>query len=308
MGMIYRMSLKKLSDLLKAGVGTGIGDLYIPWITVTKKNTTTKSNQSITKMPGLERHCHFLSRAEKHMAHILWWAGASDVREQFPLFPWPHPNPKSALNFPHNYGEHPGLNSIAEDAGIRIPNYPKIKLPWVLTLDLMVTTQWPDGSFKQLIGISCKPMTELLLSEKNLWTLQRLELDRRYCKEAGISHLLAHAEKLPPAIGRELEWLAPAMTTKQLNTKRLSCEYKYFVEKLSTNVYDTPASIAANLAAHSLGWSNIEIGEALRTAIWCQDVDVDISQRLNLAAPLKRGGHAIRAMYRERLLGLKTND
>jgi len=305
--MVYKTTAKQLIADIEAGVGTGTGDTYEPWIKVKKKNTSTRSNQSIAKGPGLKRHCHFLSRGEKDWAHTLWWIGVTDVREQYPLFPWEHSHARNQVDASQDWGVHPGLQVIADEAGIRLPLYPRIQVPIVLTLDLMATTSWPDGTYKGLVGFSCKPRSDLLKENQAPWFYERLELDRRYCIVAGIPHLLAHPERLPGSLSRELEGLAPHATLQEIKALRASTRYLRFVEYLERSVYTTPACLAANVAGRKVGWTHEEAGIYLRTAMWCQDVDANLSERTNLAAPLQPGGRDLRAKLRRALLG-DAND
>lgn len=305
--MVYKTTAKKLLADLDAGVGSGTGDDYEPWIKVTKKNTSARSNQSIAKVPGLKRLCHFLSRGEKDLSHTLWWIGAADVREQYPLFPWEHSHPRSQVDATQDWGLHPGVQAIAKDAGICLPVYPRIQIPIVLTLDLVATSRWPDGTCRGLVGFSCKAKSEYLREDQPPWFRERLELDRRYCTVGAIPHLLVHPERLPGRLPRELEALAPHATLEEMRAIRASARYLRFVECLERWAYVMPACIAANVAGRRVGWTHEEAGIYLRMAMWCQDVDVDLSERTNMAAPLVRGGRELRQQLRRTLLG-EAND
>ena len=305
--MVYKTTAKKLLADLDAGVGAGTGDDYQPWIKVTKRNTSARSNQSIAKVPGLKRHCHFLSRGEKDLAHTLWWVGAADVREQYPLFPWEHSHPKNQVDEGRHWGLHPGVQAIAKEAGIRLPLYPRIQVPIVLTIDLIATSRWPDGTYKGMVGFSCKPRSEFLKENQAPWFYERLELDRRYCAVGEIPHLMVHPERLPGRLPRELEGLAPHSTLEEIGGLRASAPYLRFVEYLERSAYNMPACIAATVAGRRVGWSHEEAGFNLRLAMWCQDVDVDLSERTNMASPLKQGGRALREKLRRTLLG-DAND
>src|SRR5579871_3165360 len=103
-----KMTLKKLREWIVEGRGTGTGDYYQPWIKITRTTSSPNSNLSIVPMPGLRRLCHFLSRGERAVAHVMWWLGAEDVREQYPLWPWEHRAPLAEVLPDHNAPHHPG--------------------------------------------------------------------------------------------------------------------------------------------------------------------------------------------------------
>jgi hypothetical protein len=113
---------------------------------------------------------------------------------------------------------------------------------------------------------------------------------------------------LPGTLGRELEGLAPNATSQQLSTLRTSAPYLSFVEEIQATIYEKPACVAAEEAGRRHGWSHKEIGTNLKTSLWCQDVDADLSRRTNLAAPLKRGGRRQRAELRRVLMGDALED
>ena len=306
--MVYKTTAKKLLADLEAGVGNGTGDAYEPWIKVTKRNTSSRSNQSIAKMPGLNRHCHFLSRGEKDLAHTLLWLGVADVREQFPLFPWEHTHPANRVDKGRDWGVHPGMRAVAQDAGITLPVYPRLQLPIVLTLDIMATVHWPDGEFRNLFGYSCKAKPEVTKGHQTVSLFERLELDRRYCEAGNLPHLLVFPELLPGRLPRELEALAPIATRANIEAARADYTYLKFVENLEETSYQKPACVAAKEAGQKIGWGYQQSGSALKLAMWSQDVDADLSRRTNLATPLVRGGRRLRAELRRTLLGVSGED
>jgi hypothetical protein len=306
--MVPNPNPEKLLEAIRAGIGTRTGDAYRPWITVRKKNTSATSNQSIARMPGLKRHCHFLSRGEKDLAHTLWWLGVADVREQLPLFPWQHVHPASYVEGTRDWGDHPGMQAVAEEAGIALSLYPKIRIPVVLSLDLLANLQWPDGSFRGLVGFSCKSISEVEAEGQTPRLYERLELDRRYCVAGRFPHILAYPEKLPGRLPRELEAIAPLGTTSEIRSARQDSRYKAFTEELQRTAYSTPACVAANEAGAKVGWGHEQSGHALKLAMWSLDVDNDLTRRTNLAAPLKKGGRRVRAELRRLLLGVNDEN
>lgn len=291
-----------LENSIAHGFGIGIGDLYQPWISITRHRTSKISNQGCVRMPSLARHCVFLSRGEQYLAHVLWWIGAVDVREQYPLWPWPHRSPCAEVDDTHDWPDHPGMAAVARDAGIKLFNYPGLPVPAILTIDVMVTVVGDDGVHR-LLGISCKPRDLYVGATAADRLRERLELDHRYCISARIGYRLLHPERLPRVLVRQLEWLAPRATRGELDGLRKSTAYRRFVDYLRRHIYDRPASDAIHFAGRAVGWDSQTAGQYARTAIWTLDVDVALGSPVSLHEPLGRGGIALRTEIRHRIFG-----
>lgn len=300
--MRAKMTFQKLEAAIEQGRGIGILDRYKPWITITRSGTSKTSNQSFVRMPCLSRHCCFLSLGERQIAHVLWWAGAEDVREQFPLWPWEHPSPYSAIDSNRQWPQHPGMIEVAREAGIPLYKYPGMKIPAVLTIDLMVTFRHRDPDAPSaLIGISCKPQEQYTRARPADRLRERLELDRRYCQVARIKHLLVHPEQLRSRLPRELEWLAPRATRAEIEELRRSSQYQDFVIELAKRAYDTPVIDAIRLARRKVGWSKVKAESITRTALWLLDVDANPLGPIEFHAPLRLGGRTLRQEIRCRI-------
>ena len=298
-----KMTFKRLTDSILDGLGTGLGDRYKPWIQITKRNTSKKSNQSRVPMPGLRRRCHFLSRGERDMANVLWWIGAADVREQFPLWPWPHPHPQDELNTDKKQPEMPGMVEIARDAGIPTYNYPGLGIPAVLSLDLWVTLPHEVGETRRLLGISCKHRSVVEGASALERDIERLELDRRYCLIGGSDHLLVHPEQLPQELIRQLDWLAPLQSSEGIARIVTSRDYQVFLERFERRAFVMPVHRAADEAQRGLGWSKGFAGFVTRMSLWRQDIDVDLLNPISMTSPLRSGGRALLQVLRKRIFG-----
>lgn len=291
-----------LEKSIERGLGVGTGDHYQAWISLTRHNTSKTSNQCYVRMPQLARHCVFLSRGEQYLAHVLWWIGAADVREQYPLWPWAHRSPYSEVDETRAWPDHPGVAAIAHEAGIRLYHYPGSSIPAILTIDMLVTVAGEDRA-QRLLGISCKPRDLYLRASSADRVRERLELDHRYCSAAGIGYLLLHPERLPRVLVSQLEWLAPRSSRHELSVLRESSAYRRFIEHLRRHIYDRPASYAIRAAGRVVGWDPQTAGRHGRTAVWLLDVDVALGRPISLDEPLRRGGVALRAEIRRRIFG-----
>lgn len=305
--MRAKMTCKRLEQLIEEGRGIGTGDQYLPWIQITRSGTSKTSNQSSMRMPCLGRRCCFLSQGERYLAHVLWWAGALDVREQFPLWPWPHANPHSEVDCTREWSKHPGMIEVARGAGIRLYPYPGMKIPAVLTIDLLVTIQLDQATHPTLLGISCKPQEQYVQAQSVDRLRERLELDRRYCQTAGIKHVLLHPEQLPSSLPRQLEWLAPRATRAEIETLRRSNRYEDFVSHLTQHACNVPVSDAIQSAKRKVGWSKLKAESAARTAFWLLDVDANPLRSIEFHEPLHLGGRALKQEIRRRIFGEATS-
>lgn len=299
-----KYTMKKLAASIAEGRGTGNLDSYKPWIQVTRRVSSPCSNPSVVPVPYLTRLTHYLSRGERVFALFIWWLGASDVREQYPLWPWEHRHPAMQLGGSHADRIHAGTRAIAADAGIALHDYPGLAVPWILSLDLLITVP-ASINHSRLVGVSCKPKLVLESGAPSDRELERLELDRRYCLHAEIPHHVAHPELLPRSLVARLHWLAPIESHSSLADLEASSQYRRFVEILGTTGYDRPAWIASQEAGKRVGWSIKEEQRAFKVALWNQDVDADISQPFTTTQPLSPGGIAFRALARNRWLGPK---
>lgn len=295
------MTPARVVEWIAEGRGTGVGDAYLPWIQITKSNTSSRSNQSVARLTGLARPCHFLSRGERHLSQVLLWLGVEDVREQFPLWGWDHPHPMEEVAPDGAWDPMPGMEEIAKEAGIDVFRYPGTKIPAVLTTDLLVTLPTRDGT-KRLAGISCKPESEYT-KETGEHVRERLELDRRYMACAKLPHLLAHPEQLPRDFIRQLDWLAPLVPFSAIRQFASCASYQKFAERLSSTAFDRPLGIAAVEASHGLEWS-VEFAQgAARFALWRLDVDANLLKPIAMWEPVPQGGRSIRNQIRANLFG-----
>lgn len=296
-----KFSMVKLAAAIQDGRGTGTGDSYKPWINVTRSVSSPCSNTSVVPVPHLKRLTHYLSRAERQFALFLWWLGAVDVREQYPLWPWAHMHPEIQLGGT-SHANHSGMATIAEQAGIPLRNYPGLPVPWILTIDMLVTVPAAVNP-SRLIGVSCKPKEILDSGSPSDREIERLELDRRYCLHANIPHRVAHPELLPNELLVQLHWLAPMESYVALSSLTKSSQYQKYVERLNGTAYDRPAWIASSEAGKRVGWATQLEQRAMRIALWYQHVDVDLSKPLVMTRPFTAGGAALRNGAAQRWLG-----
>jgi hypothetical protein len=88
-----RSAFEKLCKRIRQGAGQGHLDEYVPLWQVTRANPTRFGSQQAGPMPGYHRASNFRLPAHREAALICLWAGALDVRENYPLWPGRHPHP-----------------------------------------------------------------------------------------------------------------------------------------------------------------------------------------------------------------------
>lgn len=301
-GLAMRFSMRKLAAEIQAGRGSGTMDAYKPWIEVTRRVSSSCSNLSVVPVPHLTRLTHYLSRGEREFALFLWWAGAIDVREQYPLWPWEHLHPAMQVGAESATRFHPGTRAIAQEAGIPLRNYPGLPVPWIVSIDLLVTVPATVNAAR-LVGISCKPEKILASGSPTDRELERLELDRRYCLHAEVPHRVAHPEQLPRELVRQLHWLAPIESHAAIGGLTTSAQYRTYVERLRETGYDRPAWIASREAGKHVGWHESLEQRAMKVAMWYQHVDVDVSRPVVTTQPFRPGGVSLRDRARQQWLG-----
>lgn len=200
------MTWEKLQKLIEEGAGQGHGESYRPFIEVRRRNSSPNSNQTVGPLPGQKRPFHGLARLERHIGMLCYWLGAQDVREQFPVWPFPHSHPLAGAATAEQYETvvAPGLLEIAEDAGIDHGVYVGTGIPYVATLDV-VATVLREHVPPRLVVFSCKPYEAVANACPTSRILERLELERRYCRAISARYHIAHDLALPRQLFANLE-------------------------------------------------------------------------------------------------------
>ncbi|MBB6187564.1 hypothetical protein [Rhodanobacter sp. MP7CTX1] len=298
-----KMTFKKLEEMILEGRGLGVGDKYQPWEQITRRRSSPRSNLNLIPVPHLIRLTHFLSRGEREFGLLLWWIGAEDVREQYPLWPWAHRQPLDQISgVEPKMAKHPGMAWVAKEAGIKLNNYLGLRVPVVLSIDLIATVP-PALGPSRLVGFSCKPLDLFRSAGPRDWLRERLELDRRYCIAAHMRHHLIHPEQISKTLVVQLHWLAPIEPWPQLKQFIGSESYQIYLEMMGATAYAMPACAASRSAGMAAGWSEGEDRRALEIAIWYQHLDVDLLQPVHTTRPLRPGGIALREQLQRKWLG-----
>lgn len=293
------MTQKKLRERILIGHGIGHGKGYLPWLTLRRKNPSPVSNQVPSWMPPLGRGAHYFSRGEYHTALLLLWLGVRDLREQFPLWPIPHPHPLDGTpGVPDvNRPWAPGLLDLAREAGIDHGYEIGTRLPYVASLDLLATVVLPSGC--KLVGFSSKPITNA--NDEIKWrTLERLELERRYAARIGCTYFVSSSALIPLLTAGQLEWWLDAST---LHCAPHLITHVVPFAQLINACLQLPVNEAVIDTARKLQLTTDEAWLLFRHCAWTQSIDIDPSMRFLASHPVCPGGRALRDHLRQRFFG-----
>lgn len=149
---------------IAAGYGQGDGAGYKPFMYVRDVPSTGTSSMVKSRLTG--RTHHYLSRQEfKVHLEAEYSRSTRDIREQYALLPLAE------------------TQQIAADLGVRHPTYPATKTPTVMTTDLLLTLDRPNGD--QLLAISVKLTKDL--TPRNL---EKLLIEKVYWNNRGVKWVL----------------------------------------------------------------------------------------------------------------------
>ena len=293
------MTLKKLIEQIRFGYGQGHGKEYQSWLQIRRKNSTSKSNQVVAWMKPLGRVAHYFSRGEYKIALLLLWLGVEDLREQYPLWPIAHPHPLQGAEGMESMALPwvRGLMEVAEDADIDHGVEVGTNIPYVATIDLLVTLRMCTGS--KLIGISCKPYSrsDAVIRPRSL---ERLELERRYFNEIDARYLVVDSALVPNLMAGQLElWMEYSVPKEPIGIYLHASSFAAFLEDRS----EFSLVEAVVQAAKAVGIDEADAWQLFRYCAWHQLIDVDPTRPLLASHPIPRGGRAIRSELRAVFLG-----
>jgi TnsA endonuclease N terminal len=296
------MTWDKLLRMIEEGHGQGHGEAYRPFIQIRRKNCSPKGNQSVGPLPGCARPFHALTRVERQIGMLCYWLGASDVREQLPAWPFPHPHPLVGASGAESPGNSiaPGLFELAEKANIDHGVFPGSDVPYVATLDVVATV--PTVSIPRIVVISCKAGTDI---EKALLTsrmIERLELERRYCEAISVRYHVAHELALSEILLSNLEICS--VSVLQQHRICAAAGFQAFKDRLKETIRRTSIRQAVDLATSTSGLDASFAWPAFHLLAWQMEIDIDLSQPKIASQLAVSGGRALHeTLYRRLFVG-----
>lgn len=297
-----KITYNRLRQWILAGYGQGHGENYVPWLQIKRWNSSPNSTQSFGSVPPFKRETDFLSRSEWLLALVFSWLGA-EVREQFPLWPWPHPHPLYGLDsqLDSKLPWSSGLLAVCEKAGIEYGNFIGTTIPYVWTLDQILTIRWLDSTYPSCVAISVKPSESEKF--KHIDSLDRavgkLEIERRYCEEMAIPYFIADSNLYPGPLLGQLEWLRTAAYS--IDPKLEDC-LSPFINRFMGRSEDYSISEWIILLQTDFKLTKPEADYLIQHCLWHQVIDCDLSKNIDMNHPPKPGGRLLRQALRNTLM------
>ena len=292
----WQRAFENICQRILNGEGSGHGENYRPWLNITRRNTSPVSNQIAVWMPPLNRKAVYYARGEYRVALLLLWAGAIDVREQYPIWPVPHPHPLEGAKFVEaKLKWSRGLFNIAAEAGIDHGTEIGVNLPYVATIDLLATMA--NGASTQLFVFSLKPIDDTDHSID--WrTAERLELERRYALEVAQGYSLVNTGIVPDTMASNLEQWMSCCTLAHIP---LLQEQAARFSRVAEENRQLPARDVVELAEKACAIDEMTSWQLLRHCAWHQLIDIDPARPFLSSYPLQPGGRLCKARLSRQL-------
>jgi hypothetical protein len=259
-------TIKLVLKWIKQGYGQGTGKDYKPFLYVRDVPSEGSSNMVRRRVSG--RVHHYLSTLE-FLVHLLaeHCGRVIDIREQYALLPWTE------------------TQDFAAKLGIDHPLYPDTTVPIVMTTDLVVSLQEPDGI--RHVAISVKP--ENKLDER---TMEKLLLERLYWNQRGVTWLLVTEKDIPQPRANNLQFFEMAL--QGISRAVPGVGYEEFARHFESG-WSASATLLEliNLACQCWGISSNDGQLLLGQAVWQRVSRIDLdAATLSHTAPIALLGEA----------------
>jgi hypothetical protein len=171
---------------------------------------------------------------------------------------------------------------IAKEAGIEHGSYVGTDVPYVASLDMLVTVKW-QGSYHH-IGVSCKP-DEILKSKPR--AQERTALDEIYCATIGARHIKEGGASIDLNLVRNLKNYRPSISEihNWSGTQKLLKFSQWINESSSRNSLHEEINNAGKVVKVDTQTA----GAIWRVGVWLKLIDVDLAQPLSMLQPMRRG-------------------
>lgn len=300
------MTRERLHSLILQGFGQGRNEDYIPWIRVTRGNAPRKSNHQVAVTCIHRRALHLMSGLEYHAVRLATWLGASEIREQYPIFPWADgPHPLAGLDAQRDRAlpSTPGLLDIAAKARIKHGNYVgNPELPYVATTDLLIRIGVPPN--ERLVFWACKPAAVLADPKKGPRAQERIELERLFAKAIGGRLEVYDGSHETGSLYANLDWLEPRKS--ELDNQEMSFKREQFAVAFNLTSKSNSAECRIAEAAEEKKMEITDGQRHFRAAAWVGQIDVDLRAPIIMSKPLKADGGAHKRQLQVQLLGVQA--
>ena len=307
MGRRRKITAEYIAGLIAGGWGSGHGERYQPFMKIEHGNASTVSNQKLGVLPDRRGHGHFFSRTEDRIAHLCSWIGARDVRTQFPMWPMEHLHPGVGLKDFDKLGDvqFDGLIRIANACGIEHGVYVGTRVPYVATMDLMVTVA--RDHLAELAAIAVKPRHSVEEAGSSDRILERLSLGKHYCASINVSHRIADIDVLSPTLNKNLNSYAPHYE----NVRELRSNSGFIERACELFHKDIDALSKRELEAKATRDLNVEKSLAQRAfsyLAWRSSLDVNLAREIFECDLVPRGARQVKRVLQENLFGRAVDE
>lgn len=299
------MTLARLHQAIANGCGQGFGENYCPWIRVRRMTRGAVSNLNVFANSLYARPMHLLSGLEVSASVVAIWLGATDAREQFPVWPDAHLHPAldPASWFTTQPRHVPGLMEIARDAGIKHGVYPGTQIPYVATADLLL--QPPQDRVAKLTLVPVKPTSEIRRpGRKGDRVRERLELQRRYSNVIDARYVEFNEDFAPSLLYSQLRCFIPSYS--ELNRLRSSEELQLFADNFIDLQSELSISMARRAVMQRLRIADVQHSHALfRCASWLGMINLDYRKPIQTQSLINLDSEGYKLALANRLFGPK---
>jgi hypothetical protein len=271
--------LKQVVNWVQSGRGQGRGEDYSPWIRITKGFSTHASHQVFGALPLHKRNHHFLSQLEYHTAVQLGYLGGVEIRECLPMWPTEHQHPIKGDPRIRTIG----LLDIAADAGIEHGNFIGSDVPYIGSLDMLVSIFW--NTKLHHLGVSCKP-TEIL--NRSSRAQERVRLDELYCRHIGALHHHEGGTIFNPFLVQNLDTYKP-IRPEIVHWSKTTQLVDFSGRLNESAAEDRPLHVSISLAGKEVKVEHHEAPALWRVGAWLHLIDIDMGQRISMLQPIRRG-------------------
>lgn len=284
-----------LRRYIEEGRGLGHGEQYRAFIQLRRWNASPVSFQTYGAVPPFKRATHHLCRSEWLLAVLFSWIGGH-VREQMPLWPWRHPEPIAGLDETRDRSLKwsSGTIALCNEAGIKHGTFVGTTIPYIWTLDLVVTWAWLPRAECNCSLVSVKP----LKSEQYGGDVdplargpEKLEIERRYAARLGLPYFVADSSRYQGPLLGQLELYAKAADTPSDEGSNKAIRWIRDGGE-STLRTETPLDWRDRFMK-DFALSIEQADYLLQHVIWHQFVDVDMRRELAMDRLVRPGGRAL---------------
>ena len=287
------MTEVRLLNQLEAGRGQGFGKDYRPLLQITRQDHASIGQSHLIPNQYIGRQHHLLSTLERKVCVLnLAQPALSDLREQFPTWPFPHASPLFSLYANlrldwtlQNPAESEGTVAIARRLGIRHANFVGLRVPYIYTTDQLVTLALP-GQAPMLVAICIKYWSELSPKKTRRRSFNKLRREREYWHALGIPWLLVTDRNINEQVYENLEW-ALSGAIQRIRPEDIPL-LKRFVLAFSAADWGGRCVDQMETISRVLGIGIETTIRLLKVAIWRALIPVDLCREVGLQRPLPK--------------------